>query len=252
MQFGGLVAVNDLVMNVKAGSVHGLMGPNGSGKSTTVNIITGVYVPTAGTVKVFGEVSNKLKIYERARKGVARTFQNLQLFSDLTVLDNVMVGLHLSFKSSLLKVVLGLPSVWREEQVLRIKAYRLLQFVGLEKDAFTQAKNLAYGQARRLEIARAMALNPQLLLLDEPAAGLTSGEIEEFNLMIRKIKAQGVGILLIEHHMDMLMAVSEEITVLDFGKVIAAGSPATVQANPAVVKAYLGTEAVPATGLGGL
>jgi ABC-type branched-subunit amino acid transport system ATPase component/ABC-type branched-subunit amino acid transport system permease subunit len=251
MQFGGLVAVNDLVISVKAGSVHGLMGPNGSGKSTTVNIITGVYIPTSGSVKVFGQVSNKLKIYERARKGVARTFQNLQLFSDLTVLDNVMVGLHLSFKSTLLKVVLGLPSVAQEEKALRVRAYRLLQFVGLEKEAFTQAKNLAYGQARRLEIARAMALNPQLLLLDEPAAGLTSGEIEEFNIMIAKIKDQGVAILLIEHHMDMLMAVSQEITVLDFGKVIASGSPATVQANPAVVKAYLGTEAVPATGLGG-
>lgn len=251
MQFGGLVAVNDLEMTVKAGTVHGLMGPNGSGKSTTVNIITGVYVPTSGAVKVFGNLSNKLKIYERARKGVARTFQNLQLFSDLTVLDNVMVGLHLSFKSSLFKVMLGLPSVWKEEERLRIKAYRLLEFVGLEKLAFTQAKNLAYGQARRLEIARAMALNPQLLLLDEPAAGLTSGEIQEFNLMIRKIKAEGVAILLIEHHMDMIMEVSEEITVLDFGKVIASGTPSAVQANPTVVKAYLGTEAVPANALGG-
>lgn len=248
MKFGGLTAVNDLEMIIKAGTVHGLMGPNGSGKSTTVNLITGVYVPTSGGVKVFGEVSNRLKIYERARKGIARTFQNLQLFSDLTVLDNVMVGMHLSFKSSLLHVVLGLPSVDREEQQLRIRAFRLLQFVGLEKWAFTQAKNLAYGQARRLEIARAMALNPQLLLLDEPAAGLTGGEIQEFNEMISKIKAQGVAILLIEHHMDMLMAVSEEITVLDFGKKIASGPPSNVQANPEVLKAYLGTEAIPVGG----
>jgi ABC-type branched-subunit amino acid transport system ATPase component/ABC-type branched-subunit amino acid transport system permease subunit len=251
MQFGGLVAVNDLEMSIRAGSVHGLMGPNGSGKSTTVNLITGVYIPTSGGVKVFGQISNKLRVYERARKGIARTFQNLQLFSDLTVLDNVMVGLHLSFKSTLLHVLLGLPSVSKEEKRLRIQAFRLLQFVGLEKEAFTQAKNLAYGQARRLEIARAMGLNPQLLLLDEPAAGLTAGEILEFNQMISQIKEQGVAVLLIEHHMDMLMAVSQEITVLDFGKRIASGSPATVQANPAVVKAYLGTEAVPASNLGG-
>ena len=245
MQFGGLVAVNDLEMKIKAGQIHGLMGPNGSGKSTTVNLITGVYVPTSGSVQIFGHDATTLKIHERAKRGVARTFQNLQLFSELSVLENVMVGLHLSFKSSLLKVVLGLPSVWREEQEMRVRAYRLLQFVGLETKAFVEARHLPYGQARRLEIARALALNPDLLLLDEPAAGLTSGEIEEFNEMIRKMKQQGIAVLLIEHHMDMLMEVSEEITVLDFGKKIASGSPSTVQANPEVVKAYLGTEAVP-------
>ena len=230
MQFGGLVAVNDLEMKINAGRIHGLMGPNGSGKSTTL--------------------ATKLKIYERAKRGVARTFQNLQLFSELTVLENVMVGLHLSFRSRLWQIMLGLPSVWKEERKMRLQAYRLLQFVGLEKNAFVQARHLPYGQARRLEIARALALNPGLLLLDEPAAGLTSSEIEEFNEMIRKIKSQGIAILLIEHHMDMLMEVSEDITVLDFGKRIATGSPQQVQADPNVVKAYLGTEAVPA-GLAG-
>lgn len=245
MQFGGLVAVNDLEMKIKAGSIHGLMGPNGSGKSTTVNLITGVYVPTKGAVRIFGKDGTHLKIHERAKLGIARTFQNLQLFSELSVLENVMVGLHLSFKSSLLKVMLGLPSVWREEHEMRVRAYRLLQFVGLEKNAFVEARHLPYGQARRLEIARALALNPDLLLLDEPAAGLTSGEIAEFNEMIRKVKAQGIAVLLIEHHMDMLMEVSEEITVLDFGKRIASGTPHDVQANKDVVKAYLGTEAVP-------
>lgn len=244
MRFGGLTAVNGLELKIKPGTIHGLMGPNGSGKSTTVNLITGVYIPTSGGVQIFGQDARKMKTYTRAKNGVGRTFQNLQLFGDMTVLDNVMVGLHLSFKSPLWKVVLGLPSVWKEERALRVRAYRLLQFVNMSHLAFQKANALAYGQARRLEIARALAVDPALLLLDEPAAGLTGGEIGEFNEIIRKIKREGIAILLIEHHMDMLMEVSEEITVLDFGKKIAAGAPAVVQANPAVVKAYLGTDAV--------
>jgi branched-chain amino acid transport system permease protein len=245
MRFGGLVAVNGLTMNVGAGRVRGLMGPNGSGKSTTVNLITGLYAPTSGAVRIFGRDARRMKPSGRAKAGVARTFQNLQLFHDMTVLDNVMVGLHLSFRSSLFAVMLGLPGVWREERELRVRAFRLLKFVGLEGSAFKKAKDLAYGQGRRLEIARALASNPRLLLLDEPAAGLTSGEIEEFNRMILKVKEEGISVLLIEHHMDMLMAVSDEITVLDFGRLISEGTPEQIQRDPEVIKAYLGTAALP-------
>jgi branched-chain amino acid transport system permease protein len=240
MQFGGLTAVDGLSLNIKRGTIHGLIGPNGSGKSTTVNMLTGVYQPTLGSVTMFGDDLLKKETFQRSKGGIARTFQNLQLFSDLTVIENVMVGLHQSFKSSMLASAFRLPSAQKEEETAKIRAYRLLQFVGIEELAFEQAKNLSYGKARLLEIARALAASPQLLLLDEPAAGLTSGEIEEMSHIIEKIKSCGLSILLIEHHMDMVMSLSDEVTVLDFGKTIAEGTPDEVQNNARVITAYLG------------
>jgi len=244
-RFGGLQAVDDLTMDLRAGVIHGLMGPNGSGKSTTVNLISGVYEASAGSLiwNLGTKSIANWATFRRSQLGIARTFQNLQLFGELTVLENVLVGFHSSFRSSLIQVLLRTPAVRKQEQQFRMQALSLLQMFGLAELAEHSASSLAYGQARRLEIARALASRPRLLLLDEPAAGLTSGEIEEFNQIFLRIKDYGIGILLIEHHMDMLMKISDEITVLDFGKVIATGAPELIQKNPRVIAAYLGSEA---------
>jgi branched-chain amino acid transport system permease protein len=241
--FGGLTAVSEASMRIEAGRVHGLIGPNGAGKSSLLNLMSGFYTPTAGSMTLLGKETTGWKAHDLSRAGLARTFQNTELFGDMTVMENVLVGFHAHYKTTLVETLLRLPRFGREEKAKAAEAASLLALVGLSDYADELAKNLPFGHQRRLEIARALATRPKLILLDEPAAGLTHGEIEQLKALIRLLTERGIAVVLVEHHVDMVMSLSNEVTVLDYGEVIASGPAAQVQDDPRVMEAYFGSGA---------
>ena len=241
--FGALKAVTDFNLEIKENELVGLIGPNGAGKTTVFNIITGVYSPTSGEYYFYGEPVTKTPTYKLVKKGLARTFQNIRLFKYMSVLDNVLVANNFNMKYGILSGIFRFPNYWREEKEAKEKAMELLKIFDLDQYADTAAGNLPYGKQRKLEIARAMATNPNLLLLDEPAAGMNPTETEELMNTIRLIRDKfNIAILLIEHDMKLVLGICERLVVLDHGTTIAAGDPIEVINTPAVVTAYLGQE----------
>jgi branched-chain amino acid transport system ATP-binding protein len=241
-EFGGLAALVDLSFGLEEGEIRAIIGPNGAGKTTAINIITGVYPPTSGKIFFQGRVISDLKPFLIAYMGIARTFQNIQIFQNMTVLENVMVGLHSRTGSEFLSCLFHLPGVRHEEKFIREEALEILEFLKLADKALWMSGGLPYGLQKRLEIARAIAAKPKVLLLDEPVAGLNISETEEMSKLILEIRKRGISIILVEHNMNLVMGISDEITVLNYGVKIAEGTSGEIQRNEEVIKAYLGAE----------
>jgi len=238
--FGGLTALEDVSFSVKEGSITGIIGPNGAGKTTLFNIVTGLYAQTAGEVYLNETNISFLNTERLAKLGLVRTFQNVELFGQMTVLENVMVGLHTRSRSGIFSCAFKLPGHLKEEKFIKEKSMEWLKFTGLADLAYMKAGNLSFGKGRLLEISRALAVQPRVILMDEPAAGLNTRETDELALLIHKIKDAGITVTLVEHDMDLVMDICDSVVVLNLGKKLAEGTPRQIQENPEVIAAYLG------------